>query len=596
MLVILNSSSAKYREAVEYVLPYCDHFGFPYRLWDLNSAPLPETLGDYPLFLIAHQQIDTPNVYLPKDSRKRLFEAVFNGSGLVSFDPTLALPEQPSINRGKNSRKGSTDSLEILNEHFITRNHALPETIALFSPMHVPGMQALPQETLIKAGEEPFLVVRDFGQGRLVQWGSSDWMDSTILGPMEHLDDLFWRSLVWAARKPFALRGLPPLVSMRVDDVVAHGASFGQAPFYWVHESIQNGFKPWLGLFLYNLSAAAIHDLREMTLNGSVTCFPHALGRPPRSQLTENARRLGEVHTGPHNQSGWYYEAGALELTDDDQYDQFIYFNHYHKRPFADAEARRRLWAVDRWYENHSPLPVSTYALPHWYEMGKNTAAHMQEKWNVHSIGKPMQVDLPLIPASSWLKSGPFRKYESPGTCFPHTQTRHGHRPVYYADFVNLNGYQFFNSLTEIRDVAGYEWEPDNDVEGTVKRGIQQISRAIDSMALSVLFTHETDYLMHICPENWVQIIKRIAAGVAHYQPIQVTLDEGVRYTRAMRTSHFQSCGFNEEAGQIIARFTGKTDLPTHFYLFTQDGKGIDSTLVEVPVFDGQIDVPYRIP
>ena len=382
---------------------------------------------------------------------------------------------------------------------------------------------------------------------------------------------------------------------MRVDDVVAHGARVGQAPLYWVKEAIQNGFKPWLGLFLYNLTEPVIDDLRQMTLAGSVTSFPHALGRPPRSALTEKALRRGEVVAGPHNEPGWYYYADALELTDADLYDQFIYFNHYRNRPFEDEEAKRRLWAVDRWYQSHSPLPLSTYALPHWYEMGKNTAAHMQEKWQVHCIGKPMQVDLPLIPVSPWLKSGPFRIYESPGTCAAHTQLRRGQRPIYYADFVNLNGYQFFNSLTEIRDVAGYEWEPNNDVEGTVKRGIQQISRAIDSMALGVLFTHETDYLMHIRPENWAQIIKGVASGIAHYQPIQMTLDEGVRYTRAVRTSQFRSYSYDEETRQIVARFTGKTDLPTHFYLFTRDGNDIATTLVDVPVFDGQIDVTYRV-
>jgi hypothetical protein len=471
----------------------------------------------------------------------------------------------------------------------------LAETVPLFAPMRLPGMQADPQETLVKAGEKPFLVARKYGQGRMVQWGSSDWMDSGILGPMEHLDDLFWRSLIWAARKPFAMRGLPPLVTMRVDDVIAHGASFGQAPFYWVKEANQNGFKPWLGLFLYNLTESAINDLRELTLTGSATSFPHALGRPPRSGLTENARQHNSVTAGPHNEPGWYYSPDALACTDDDLYDQFIYFNHYRSRPWDDNEVKHRLWAVDHWYNNHAPLPISSYALPHWYEMGKNSVAHLQEKWKVHSIGKPMQVDLPLTPGSSWLKLRPFRKFETPGTCSPITRQRRGHRPVYYSDFVNLNGYQFFNSLTEIRDVAGYEWEPDNDIEKTVNRGIHQISRAIDSMALSVLFTHETDYLMHIRPENWSKIIKGVANGIAHYQPIHLTLDEGVRYVRAVRMSRFRSCSYDDKKDQVIAQFTGKTDLPTHFYLFTQDGENINSTLVEVPVFDGQIDITCRI-
>ncbi len=245
VLVFLNSSSPNYRDGLEYVLPYCDHFGFPYLLWDLNTHPLLEDIGNYPLFLIAHKLIDPHHVSLPEQSWERLFEAVYNGSGLVSFDPSLVLTKEHSFKEMKKLEKGSTDLLKILKDHFITRNHAHAETVPLFSSLRLPGMQqADPKETLVKAGEEPFLVARKFGQGRLVQWGSSAWMDSGILGPIEHLDDLFWRSLVWAARKPFAMRGLPPLVAMRVDDVIAHGASFGQAPFYWVKEANQNGFNP----------------------------------------------------------------------------------------------------------------------------------------------------------------------------------------------------------------------------------------------------------------------------------------------------------------------------------------------------------------
>ena len=60
-----------------------------------------------------------------------------------------------------------------------------------------------------------------------MQWGSYDWMVSTVLGPVDGLDDLVWRGVVWAARKPFVMRGMPNLVTMRVDDV--------SGPFWWVH-------------------------------------------------------------------------------------------------------------------------------------------------------------------------------------------------------------------------------------------------------------------------------------------------------------------------------------------------------------------------
>jgi len=34
------------------------------------------------------------------------------------------------------------------------------------------------------------------------------------------IDDLFWRSLVWAARKPFVVRGYPRLWTVQMDDTL----------------------------------------------------------------------------------------------------------------------------------------------------------------------------------------------------------------------------------------------------------------------------------------------------------------------------------------------------------------------------------------
>ena len=59
-----------------------------------------------------------------------------------------------------------------------------------------------------------------YGSGHAVQWGSYDWMSHDVLGPLFGLDDLVWRSIVWAARKPFVMQGLPPFVTMRMDDVI----------------------------------------------------------------------------------------------------------------------------------------------------------------------------------------------------------------------------------------------------------------------------------------------------------------------------------------------------------------------------------------
>ena len=171
---------------------------------------------------------------------------------------------------------------------------------------------------------------------------------------------------------------------------------------------------------------------------------------------------------------------------------------------------------------------------------------------------------------------------------------KRGQRPVYYTDFVNFANRQFFLCCTEIRDETGYEWRPGNDVAGTVGRGVRQLRRALDSMALAVLFTHETDYIYKICPGAWEEELAQIATGIADYNPVYVTLDDGVCYVRATRTARLASCRYNATTGEVTATFTGRADVPTHFYLFTEAGGEIEARLVGVPAFEGETVITHK--
>lgn len=204
-----------------------------------------------------------------------------------------------------------------------------------------------------------------------------------------------------------------------------------------------------------------------------------------------------------------------------------------------------------------------------------------------------VDIGLPFDSHNPWLQAGPFHRYEKPGTGFI-APDRRGRRPLYCADFVNLGGQQFFTCLTEIRDDAGYEWKPDNDVAATVGRGVRQLRRALDSMALAVLFTHETDYIYKIRPDAWSKEIAQVAAGIADYNPIYVTMDEGVRYVRATRTARIESCWYDTAAGEVSTVFAGRTDVPTHFYLFDGADGEITAALVDVPAFDDKAVVTCK--
>ncbi|MCS6847855.1 MAG: hypothetical protein RMN52_09090 [Anaerolineae bacterium] len=584
-LVLINSISSNVQDAWHYVVPYLNHFGVPYTVVDLLHVPLPTNVTDYALVIIAHARFDPAGRRLSFADRQVLIQAVTAGVGLVSFDPTCPNVRDISDNSDDVlAGETSGDAIVFTGEHPITVLHD-GQPILLSRPLSIPVMAASADAALLRVGGSPLLSVHTIGAGRVVRWASLRWAQTDVLGPLGGLDDVFWRSLVWAARKPFVLRGMPPVVGMRVDDVAGTGHVWNQPPLWWVHVCNRYGLKPWLGLFLYNLTPEAIMDIRALVAERNATAFPHAFGRPPR------AGAFDYIAT---------YAADALPLRSS-TYDEFIYFDHEHGRPWTDDEAARGLAAVDDWHVRHG-IPISKYAVPHWYEMGQNVAGHLRDRWGVEFVCKIQDIDAPLAAEQPWLPLAPFRLHEPPGACHFDTSRRSG-RPVYYADFVNFGGRQFFNCVTEIRDDAGYEWAPDDDVSETVGRGVRQLRRALDSMVLPVLFTHETDYIYKISPVAWEAEIKQITAAIRNYEPVFLTMDEAVRYVRALCTSRLVSANYNTRQRELAIAFQGSTDVPIQCQVFSADSssaKDEDSLRplrVEVPKFTGEITIrcnPYR--
>ena len=588
-IVVVNSASACYAEGSQLLLPYLDHLGVPFTVADLAQAPLPPDVGGYALVIIAHRRLDPLGTRLTAADRVALLQAAYAGAGLVSFDP--ALPSAAELGLPGAVRGSVAESVEFTpGPHYITSRHEPGEVRPLAHLLRVPALAARAGDVRVTAGGRPLVVANVLGQGRLVRWATAGWLHSAVLGPLGGLDDVLWQSLVWAARKPFALRGLPPLVTMRIDDVAAQGGLWGQSPLYWVHEANRHGFKPWLGLFIYNLTAPAVAELRDLVLRGQATAFPHAFGRAVDREGNLCAYydpRLWR-ETSAADRESFARRHGRSPYVSD--LDEFIYFDHWNRRPWPAAELAKRLAAVDSWYAAHAPLPISHVALPHWYEADAAAIRHMHDRWGCEFSAQPADVEQAFGRRVPWLPGGPFRRYERPGGAFAMSPDRGG-RPVYYADAVNLAGRPFFNCLTEIRDDAGYEWRPDNDVEATIGRGVRQLRRALDSMALAVLFTHETDHIYCIRPEAWAAAVAGVARGVAAYAPIYLTMDDAVRYVRATRTSRLADVRCDPAGRQVTATFAGHADIATHFYLFSHNGEDSAAELVSVPPFADGITV-----
>ena len=559
-VVLVNSSSARYLDFQHYIQPYLDNFGVPYTVLDIATNGVGANLGRYALIVIGHSQLDTNGVALGSTGQESISLAVSNGTGLVSFDGALAAAGggarysfvqnifgfgYGAATAGASVTLPATEPQSQM--HYITARHPAGDSIALRSSMTLPGVSVPSNVTTVAlSGAQPLLAVAKYGQGCAAQWTSYDWVSTAVLGPIDGLDDLVWRSLVWAARKPFVMRVLPNFLTLRSDDT--------SGPFGWVHIANELGFKPWLGLFLSNVAEADTADLRSLVTNGNATVSIHSL----------------------------------------DCCSTFFYFDHSSAAPWPDNVMSNHFYTATQWHTSHG-IPISKVVIAHYSEIGPNAYAGLKA-WGVQFVGICFPPGNAWLADPPWLIAGPYRLYETPrsGTSDLY--------PMYYADFYSVPGHpefdgQFFSCFTEIRDAAACgEWCPSNsDVPGSIDRGTRQVKRAFDSLVMGALYTHEW-YLIPIpqssnqtpiTADNWRAMLQGITNNLAAYHPIYVTYDYACQYLRATRTSRLTGSDYDPVSGRVTATLSGSTDLDLQVSVFVGQDNSISSTAATVPAFSG---------
>jgi hypothetical protein len=551
-LVIVNSLSDYYYDYNIYIRPYLDWFGVPFDTCNLSTMTLPD-LSSYGLIIFGHR-----NVYESGYPISALESAVGSGAGLYSFDAHLFdFPSAFSL-AGATHPEVTSSQILFMTDHFITERHEndiyhpTNNTITL---RDYGGQQTITvnQTNFSLTGgidlayisdgglTEPILEAAEYIDGKIIKWSSYDWIFDSKLGPVWGMDDLIWRSIVWAARKPFVMQGVPPIITMRVDDV--DGTRSPLTDLKWLKICNEYGFIPWCGTFVETSSPNFYSTMKQLVDNGLATASPHAFS-----------------------------------------YTEFIYYNLNDLEVFDAAANVVAAWDV---YEAHS-LEVSKYILPHWNLLSSDA---LQQLWNrgVEFIGNKLPCDPVEIPGP-WLNAGPYKIKRSGwgGTGVPY----------FYADSVDWVGEDnikdFFISATEIGDDGGYEWYPTGnttqEIAETTSRGVRHLRRAFDSMVLATLFTHEDQIIM---PESsWRQIISQVTSAVSSYNPVYKSMDDAARYVRAKVNLEISDVTAENELVSITC--SGDNDMETQCYLFTDSGNQISFRLVTLPMVSSTV-IPITI-
>ena len=547
-LVLVNSGSANFLDFQHFIQPYLDNFGVPYTVMDIATNPLASSIERYALLIVGHKQFDTNQTSLTTPAQAVISTAISNGVGLVNFDPALSVAGAPryqfiqdvfafnyvTSSLATNVTFPATEPLAQM--HYITARHATNAPITLRSNMLITGLTlSVGSTAVVLAGGKPLVATTKYGQGRAVQWASYDWMSTTVLGPIEGMDDVLWRGLVWAARKPFVIRGLPNFVTMRIDDVAG--------PFSWVQDAVNVGFKPFVAIFISSVSPTNIAPLRTMLTNGNVTASPHSF-------------------------TGFY----------------LIYYN------YTDEVISNNLYNARQWHLTNG-LPMSKVLASHYSALAPNAFPGLLE-WGIEFV--PIEIipgeDEYNPPYAPWLVGGPYRLYETP-------QQGQVNWPTYYADWLAVPGHpelagKFFNIYSEVRDVAACgEWCPFvADVAGSISRAVQMAKRTMDSLVMTTIFTHE-QYINDVTAANWRAMLQGVTNGLASYNPKYVTLDYASQYVRATRTSRITSSQLDTASGDLTASLSGKTDLDTSLQVVVGNDSSISNTTATIPTFNGTTNI-----
>jgi hypothetical protein len=550
-LVIVNSFSAPYYAEYEtYIKPYLNWFGIPYDICDINSMTLPD-FNNYAIIIFGHR-----NVYPSGDYPITDMETAVNGGvGLYSFDPHLF--DFPSDFNAESVPQPEVISSQInlFTDHFITQYHQVDEynttnnvvnllvntpqptiTISATSLSLVGGVTLATMSDGVNT--EPLLQVADYGSGhgRIVKWSSYDWAFDAKLGAVMGMDDIVWRGIVWAARKPFVMQGLPPMMTMRMDDVKGSwGGSSIAENLEWLKISNEYGFIPWCGTFINNLTQATINTLRDLINNGRTTASPHSFNT-----------------------------------------DNFIYSNWDNSA----LDIPQNVRDASKFYHDNG-LTISKFLVPHWYLISSDALTEIRNM-GIEFIGTDLPLDLTINTyPGNWLNCGPYRinRYGYAGYS----------QAFFYGGYVNWGGgNNFFICLSEMRDIVtdfgigGGEWIPTSFVITTSNQAVRHLRRALSSMVLPTLFTHEYQ-LDVIQPAGWRLTLDRITSAINSYNPEYKSMDDAVKYVRAKVNINLTNVTVDNNNEIISISCSGVNDMETKCYLFTESNNVMSYRLITLP-------------
>ncbi len=557
LLVVIDSGGPYWERMIvdETVLLALAHFGMPYRLLDLaQERPTPEALSQCAGIIIAQNGL---GACLSEAETALVADAVRNGAGLVNFDYDLRAYKGPLLEifgfDRINPHPYATDTVRIADgEHYITQLQS-PGELHTFDRM-VTAIAAekwgdsvmtladgiLGKEQLIyirhlapwsafEPRNYPLVFATEWGAGRAVQFtlNSRVWRNA-FFGHARGMDDLFWRSIVWTARKPFAANMIPPFVTMSWDDCE------GRHDFTYAEIASRYGYKPMPSLFIRNVPERLFPKIRA-------------------------GIQSGEIH----------YNSHALD------YYQLLIYN-FGKGECSQEELESNFAFVDAFWKRVGVYPGATLRF-HWGEYGVRALPYLKARG--HRFFCPA-LQTGLHKADMCMQDG-FWPYGLQ-TCY-YDYLPDDHDFFAFAAMLARHQEDFLTGCTP------YLRENERtDVEKAAGNAARQIRHGLRAGFYAEIVTHEQKFDA-VTMDQWDRILSRTDALTDGFEKVYASHDEIGHYLQGKDGVWLEEVSVGGSA--LRRTLAGRTSAQLRLSVFRNVGDSVEREYQEVDAFEGRAEV-----
>jgi hypothetical protein len=591
-----NTNPAAPGEFQRYLERYLEHLQIPYEIIDTSTTTPVVDFFDRQLIITGHRGVNLSPAW-----QDAIANAVNLGSGFLNldWDPTIGTQSHIQTIFGATGSQAGAPAQSItvpagvlsdgLTPHYITglqqrfSGDPAGDIVYAFHKNAANDIQSVRSTVLTGAlgtvlartGNDPLIIATAYGAGRAVHVGTQEYLKADRFGFLQGIDDLFWRGVVWAARKPFALRGYPKFWAVQMDDTVED----------W-------GFR--------------VRDLYDTTLTGTlqangtggpwkVTGYLYIFNLVPGSE--ERASVITDINAGklmvsPHALEGasfgdLYWNPAPHELTDAEWLSNISEFLDWHEG-FGGADR----------------IPdMSRSAVAHFWDLSNNTGFDLWNQFGFRyltSIQKPGFQRGTDYAGAERIHARPFWLYELPAKFTPDEE-----QSFFFADDISVNSraglpaQNLFLFTTQVKSIGELRpdvaWPSAKTPQGdpwSVQQSVGQFQRTTwrlwSSMAPVQIFTHDTDNYINSTVSDRRSVIQTVSSwlntnGVRHR-----FMEELGDYIYARTKSQLTRA--EVDGGNVTLGFTGNAAtadgllIDTELRLFLNDD---DGTVLTVPGFTG---------